>query len=124
MGDAQRGDDAIYFFAASLGLTRRLVVTDIPAQLPDEDGALVPGRYLLHIAELSANAKQITWVRTGKFGTTVPVAADVPAFPMSLASIMAVELNVRKGANDQIAAVNDLLGTTTNLYITQISRGS
>lgn len=125
MGDAQRGDDAIYFYAANLGRTRSLAATAAPTQLSDVDGALTPGRYLLHLGIVSNSA--VLWVATGKFkkGGVLVVAAAPPHFPMSSNRVVAIEINVRKGANDQIAAVAAGPGSPSGtLYITQISRGA
>ncbi|MCZ6868099.1 MAG: hypothetical protein O7G84_01185 [Gammaproteobacteria bacterium] len=124
MAEARRGDDDIAFFAASLGRTRALAVTDTAAEITDPDGALVPGRYLLHVANLSAGA--VVWVATGKFekgAAPLTVVAAAPHFPMSAATIVALELNILKEDNDRIAAIATGGGTGT-LYITQISRGA
>jgi hypothetical protein len=123
MGDAQRGDDALYFFAANLGDTRKLeVISANPVQLPDNGGRLTAGRYLLHISDLSGAGRQKVWVRLGKWGTTIPIEADVPAMPLQLGVIAAIEINVRKNDNDQIAAITSEGDAT--LYVTQISRGA
>ena len=121
MGDPQRGDDALYFFAANLGRTERLACSGVAIQRPDNLLALEPGRYLLHIADLQTPNTRV-WVTTGKFekGSTVSVVADVPHFPMHAEGIVAIEINVRKGDNDQIAAITG--GATATLFITQISR--
>lgn len=121
----ERGDDAIYYYAANLGLTRALSVTAAGVQLLDVDGPLVPGRYLLHLGTVSTSA--VIWVRAGKFekGTPLDIAAGVPHFPMSPSRILAIEVNVRKEDNDRIAAIAAGPGTPTGvLYITQISRGA
>lgn len=125
MGDAQRGDDAIYFFAADLGRSRELIASASAVQLLDKDGPLVPGRYLLHLGDTSNSAK--VWVATGPFkkSTVLAVAPGVPYFPMAENRIIAVELNVRKGVNDQVAAIAAGPGTPSGtLYITMISRGA
>lgn len=124
MGDAQRGDDSIAFFAATLGRTSALSVTDAGEQISDADGPLAPGRYLLHVANVSAPTVVI-WVATGAFesGGSIAVTTTVPFFPMSPATILAIELNIVKGHNDRIAAIATAGGTGT-LYITQISRGA
>lgn len=123
MGDAQRGDDAIAYYAATLGLTRRLSVTELGgvAQLVSTDGRLEPGRWLLHLGAMSNGATM--WIRMGKFNEPIDVSADVPAFPMSTTRIAAIEVNVRKGDNDTVAAVITGPGEATGeLYLTQISR--
>ncbi len=121
MGDAQRGIDAQAFYAAALGRTRKLACSSIAAQLSDIDGALPPMRYLLHVADISPTNRTI-WVATGEFikGKALPIADDVPYFPMSLSGVVAIEINVLKGSNDQIAAI--MTGGNGILYITEISR--
>jgi hypothetical protein len=126
MGDAQRGDDALYYYAANLGLTQAIAVTATPAQTSDIEGALTPGRYLLQIADVS-NSGTTIWVRTGKFekGVALSMVAGVPWFPMKPGGVIAIEINVRKGDNDRIAAVASGPGTPLGtLYVTQISRGA
>jgi hypothetical protein len=124
MGDAQRGDDALAFYAADLGRTREIPCSIVAAQLLDKDGPLKPGRYLLHISDVNPTSKKV-WVRTGKFekGTALPISASTPWFPMQLGGIMAIEFNVRKGHSDQVAAIMAGPGAPTAvLYITAISR--
>lgn len=123
MGDAQRGDDALAYFGATLGATRALGVSVAPAQTSDPDGPLPPGRYLLHISDLDPVAAKV-WVRMGKYvrGEVLGVAASPPAFPMQLGGIVAIEVNVRRGDNDRIAAVMAGILDTAVLYITEISR--
>ncbi len=121
MGDAQRGDDALAFYAANLGPTRALFASIAPVQLSDNDGALPPRRYLLHIADIDPPNLKI-WIKTGPFqkGVLLGVTASIPNFPMSLIGVQALEINVRKGDNDQIAVV--MSSGTGTLYITEISR--
>ena len=124
MGDAQRGVDALAFYAADLGRTRAISCSIAPAQLSDPDGPLVPGRYLLHISDVDPANKKI-WVRTGKFekGVTLPIIAGVPWFPMQLGGIVAFEFNALKGYSDQVAAIMPGPGNPSAiLYITRISR--
>lgn len=118
--DAHRGDDDIAFFAATLGRTIGIACSAVAAQIPDEEGALPAGRYLLHIADVTPKVAKL-WVATGKFeeAVAIAVAAAPPHFPMHLAGIVALELNVRRGFNDRIAAIMSV-GTGT-LYITKIS---
>lgn len=123
MGDAQRGDDAIYFYAANLGRTTALAVSVVSAQTPDSEGALPPGRYLLHLGDDVASTT-IVWVTAGPFtkGGTLTAVAAVPLFPMSTARIVTIEINVRKGDNDRIAAIASAGAGT--LFVTQVSRGA
>ena len=117
-----RGDDVIAYYAADLGKTRELALTNVSAQLPDAGGPLPPGRYLIHLGVLSALAA-VAWVKTGPFDIAVPLVATaaVPCFPMTVARVMAIEINVRKGHNDRVAAIMDAAFTGT-LYVTAISR--
>ena len=67
------------------------------------------------------------WVASGPFvkGVSVAVAPSAPYFPMSPARVVAVELNVRKGHNDQIAALVAGVGAPSGaLYVTMVSRGA
>lgn len=121
MGDAQRGDEAHAYFAAELGPTRKIDVTDVAAQLPSVEGALPEGRYLIFVDELSAPGKHTVWVRVGKFGDTIPVTVGVPNFPLSRSGMMGIEFNARKNHSDQIAAITES-GKTATLYITKVSR--
>lgn len=115
-----RSDDDVYFYAANLGRTERLACSAVSATRAAGDGALPPGRYLLHLGEQSAQTVRV-WVKTGKASDGVLVAtADVPCFPMVLSGVAAIEINVRKDDNDQVAAITD--GGTASLFITQISR--
>ena len=93
------------------------------AQRPDNALALPPGRYVLHIADVSSDGAKV-WVAMGKFAksVTLVVVASVPHFPMSATGIIAIEVNIRKGDNDQIAAITS--AGTANLYITQVSRAA
>lgn len=122
MGDAQRGDDSLAYFAATLGRTRALDVTAAASQLLDKDGALLAVRHLLHIADVSPT-NRVIWVRTGKFekGVILSITPGLPWFPMSLGGCSAIEINVRKEYDDQIAAVLSGAGSGI-LYITEISR--
>jgi len=121
VGSAQRGDDALYFYAADLGITHALEVTATASQLPDVVGALRPGRYLIHAVE-RVPAKTVVWIRTGKFvlGAALDIAAAPPWFPLRVDGIVAIEINVRKGHNDRIAAITD--GGSATLYVTRVSR--
>lgn len=126
-GSAHNAEDDIAFYAASLGITHKIVVGAAPSQLPDAGGPLVPGRWLLHLADVSKNTK--VWIRMGKFekgATPLVVAADVPHFPMHVAGLVAIEVNVRQGVNDQVAAIIDGPANppnpAANLYITLVSR--
>jgi len=111
--------DDLAFFAADLGETKVIAASNVAAQLSTVQGKLPAGRYLVHIADLSdPNAK--VWIRLGKFGDTVPVAAAVPSFPMSLSTIAAIEYTAREGHSDQIAAVTS--AGTANVYVTRVSR--
>jgi len=121
MGDAQRGDDALAYFGATLGATRALAASGAAAQTSDPDGPLPPGRYLLHISDVSLSAAKV-WVRMGAYvrGEVLPITAAPPAFPMQLGGIVAIEVNVRRHDNDRVAVV--MSAGTAILYITEISR--
>ena len=126
MGAAQQGTDAQDYFAAVLGKTRYLAVTSAPVQFSDADGPLVPGRYLLHIADtLPLNAPPMVWVNMGPFvkGETLAVAAETPyGPPFQDGRVLALEVNVRPGLNDQVSAIT--ASGSAILYLTRISRGA
>ncbi len=119
---AERGSDAFNFYSAKLGDTRELAASVAAAQTPDAGGPLPPGRYLLHIGNLSATTVKV-WLRTGKFvkGDTLNISAAVPACPFSLDGLMAIEINVHKEDNDRVAAITS--AGTASVYITPISQG-
>ncbi len=123
---AQRGDAALHFYEANLGLTLELTVIEASAvQTTDADGALPPGRYLLHISDTTNDAQ--IWVKTVKFvkGDTVGLTAGVPAMPFRVGLIIGLEFNVRRGDNDRVVAIASGPGVASGtLYITQISRGA
>jgi hypothetical protein len=124
MGTAQRGDDAIAFYAASLGRTTKLsAVAAASTQTTDVDGALPSGRYLIQILNV-VPATAIVWVKAGPFevGVVVTAEAGVPSFPLSREAIIAIEFNVVKKDSDRIA-VRTSAGTA-DVYITRISRGA
>lgn len=98
-------------------------MTAASVQTTDVNGPLVPGRWLLHIADVPNNAK--IWVRMRPFekGGTVVAVADVPDFPMHVDGIVTIEVNVRKRTNDRVAAIALGGGTPSgNLYLTLVSR--
>lgn len=126
MGGAQRGDAALHFYEANLGLTLALTVIEANAvQTTDAEGALPPGRYLLHINDTTNDAQ--IWVKTVPFkkGQTIVLAAGVPAMPFRAGFVVGLEFNVRRGDNDRIVAIASGPGIASGtLYITQISRGA
>jgi hypothetical protein len=75
----------------------------------------------LHVVDQSPQ-RAVTWVRTGPFekGVALDIVAGVPWFPLRSDGIVALEIHVRKGHNDRVAAITDT-GSAT-LYITRISR--
>jgi hypothetical protein len=68
----------------------------------------------------SASAKVFVRLRPWVAATTVTAVADAPDFPLHLAGLVAVEVNVRKGHNDRLAAITTTGAAT--LYATRISR--
>lgn len=122
---AARGDDAIAFYAADLGETRALAATTSGDQTTDVDGALVPGRYLIQIVNVSDSAA-IVWIHAGAFekGKPITLAAGPGRrrAPLSTQSVVAIETNVLKGDSDRIGAITTV-GTAT-VYVTRISRGA
>jgi len=119
---AEQGQDAIAFFAASVEETRALTLSASSAQIPDNDGALPPGRYLLLLRDTEVSSW--TWIQFGPFvkgGTvTATVGAGVDKLPLSRQAIIGFEVNINAGENDRIAAINESGGGT--LYMIRISR--
>jgi hypothetical protein len=117
--DAHNSKDDIAFFARDLGFTQVIAAGVAASQRADAEGPLEPGAYLVHIANLVGATT--VWIKTGKFGTVIPVTAAVPSFPMSPSTVSQREFVVVKGYNDQVAAITD--AGTANVYLTKVSRG-
>lgn len=126
MGNAQQGTDAQDYYAATLAETRYLAVTSSQSQLSDSDGPLIPGRYLMHISDSApAGSPPKVWVAMGPFakGVTLAVSAATPhGPPFQDGRVLALEVNVRKGYNDQVAAITS--SGSAVLYMTRISRSA
>lgn len=121
IGDV-RGDDAVAYYAGTIGATRSIAVADgVSATLRDADGPLEPGRYLMQVLNWTSSSAKI-WVRFGRFekGHSLEASAGPPNFPLAQRGIIALELNVLPGDNDRAAAIGDGGGGT--LYLTRISR--
>lgn len=116
-----RGDDVIAYYAGTLGFTRALDVGPTSTMIPDAEGALEPGRYLVQLLDCSASGMK-AWLAFGAFARagTVVAAAGPPHFPLGPRGLIALEFNVRKGDNDRVAVIGD--GGTARLYLTRISR--
>lgn len=116
-----RGDDVIAYYASTIGFTRALGVSAISAQVPDEQGPLEPGRWLLQLLDRQSAATR-AWLAFGPFRRGEPLVAVVgpPYFPMSGRGLIALEFNVRRGDNDRVAAVAE--NGTATLYLTRLSR--
>ena len=119
--DDVRGDDAIAYYAASIGFTRKLDISPVSAQLPDDGGPLEPGRYVIQLLKPSSSSV-IAFVQLGPFikGAPLIAVADAPSFPMQLGHLIAIEFNALLNVNNRVAGITDQ-GTAT-LYITRISR--
>jgi hypothetical protein len=117
---AVRGDDAVAFYAAKLGPTTLLASGVAAAQTPDADGALVPGRYLVQIANIVGAG--VTWIKMVPFvkGQTETLAVGVPAFPMQAGGVTSFTVNVLLNVNDRVVSVTS--AGTSNVYLTRISR--
>jgi hypothetical protein len=110
-----RPDDSLDFFGGDLGLSRKVTLTPVTAS----SDKLPPGRWL---AQLVGDLTNRVWVRTAPFSQAAPVAAvaDVPCTPMGAGGVVALELNVRPGFNDQISGISE--AATVRLILTPLSR--
>jgi len=112
---AARGDDLLDFYRRDPDKAIVLALTNVSAQIP---APLPPGRYLLI---LRAVAGVWAWFRAEPFvatGTVTVVAAQ--GIPLSPDAMQTIEINVRKGHNDRIAAITEAgVGT---LYIVPLAR--
>jgi len=110
------GDDRLDFYGADLGPSASVALTVAVARTVQ----LRPGRYLVQFLDTGANR---AWVRVGPYSATVPPTATtaVPSTPFGgTGGITAFEINVRKGHNDQIAAI--MAAGTGTMIVTPISR--
>lgn len=118
----EQGQDAIAFFAADVEETRALSLSTSSAQIPDVDGPLPPGRYMLLLRD--TDVSDWTWIKFGKFVTggtiTATVGPGADKLPLSRQAIIGFEINITPGRNDRIAAINESGGGT--LYMIRISR--
>lgn len=122
-----RGDDLMAFYAADLGITRKLEITNAAsAQITDADGAIEPGRYLIQVL-LGTGGKPTArcWLRFGKFvaAGTITATIAVPSFPVDPEGVYVFELNVRQGYNDRFAGIVAAAGAAHTVYFTRIDHG-
>lgn len=119
---AHRGDHDIAFYEADIGETRVLNVSTAFTETADEDGPLIPGRYLVQLMD-SAPTNLKCWVHVGPFeaGETLGgvAAPGRRRIPLSRQAAVAVELNVQTGHNDRIGGITSA-GSAT-LYVTRVS---
>lgn len=109
-------DDLRYFYAAGIGRSEELAITD--AGDTEVAEALSSGRYLLHILDATGRI----YVQQGAFGENDLVAAAAPAFPMDNDGIKAIEVVVLAGAGLNSIAARAIAAATATLVITKISR--
>lgn len=119
---AHRGDHDIAFYEAAIEETHRLDVTATYSQLPDVDGPLRPGRYLIQLFNPS-NDTAVCWVHVGKFEKAVSLAGTagpgVRRVPLSKQAIIAIETHVLVGHSDRIGAI--MSAGTGTLFVTRVS---
>ena len=120
MGGVAQGQDDIAFFAAYIEETRELSISTGSTQTSDDDGPLTPGRWLIQVRDTT----NYVWIKVGKYEKGIPLVATAGAaqkqFPLSLSGLIAIELNVREGDGDRIAAITEAGGGT--LYLSRVSR--
>jgi hypothetical protein len=95
----------------------------VSRQLVDDDGPLRPVRHLIQVANFSS-AGNTVWIKMGKFerGVALGVTAAPPNFPMQPGVVCSIEVNVRKGEDDQIAVTVSGNNVEADVFITEISR--
>lgn len=114
-----RPDDLLAFYQSDLGRARVLPLTAASAQIDDDDGPLEPGRYLFIFR---GAAGQWGWFKLGAFekGTPMDDAGIENGFPLSVDSIQAIEVNIRRGHNDRVAGILEAAGAA-KLYMCPLS---
>lgn len=106
-------DDLLDFYQNDLGPAQKLALAGASVATPK----LLPGKYLVQFTGLGANT---AWLRAGPHGPTPVVAvADVPSTPFVAAS-PPIEIDVRRGHNDQFAAI--MSAGTGTMFLTPRSR--
>jgi len=124
MSQAHHGDDDLAFYHADIGETRGPLQANAvaPVQFADVLGPLSPGRYLIQVTDLGGSGRQFVWVGMGAYGSTIPLTASagLQRFPFSSGGLIALEVNVRRGYNDQVAAITT--SSTADVYVSKVSR--
>lgn len=108
-------DDLLDYYACDLGPAQKVALT----VASDHTARLAPGRYLVQFTGLGAN---VAWLRAGPYSASSPVVAtaDVPSTPFLSGVRLWFEINVRKGHNDQLAAIMN--AATGTMIVTPLSR--
>lgn len=121
-------NDVRMFYAADLGPTRDLPLTAAgSAQIPDVDGALEPGRYLVQVfADAGGKPVDRCWLKFGKFvaGETLTATAAPPSYIVDPDGAYVFEIVIRGGYNDRLAGLVEAAGADHTVYLTRIDRGS
>lgn len=124
MAGAHEGDDDRAFYHASIGITFALLAVGVAgAQTSDDDGALLPGRYLIQVGNFSDPAA-LCWIHVGAWEESSPLALGAVAgrkrVPFVQGGLIAIETNVLTGDSDRIGAQSSI--GTCDVYITKVSR--
>lgn len=118
--------DERLFFRAGIGASIRLGLDGSSRQIPDVNGAIPPGKYVVQFLGLTA----IAWVRSAPFVKGETITAAVPAglaagatdtpneFPVDAAISTSFLLHVRSGINDRLAVI--LSAGTATMVMTQL----
>ena len=117
-----RGDHDIAFYEAALEETYELGVSTAFDETSDDDGPLIPGRYLIQLVAPTSSAT-LAWVHAGAFekGASLGGTADAGTkrFPLSGDGVKAVEFHVLKGYSDRIGVIAE--AGTGRLLISRVS---
>lgn len=119
---AHRGDHDKAHYEADIGETRAITVTIAGEELVEEEGPLIPGRYLLQFFQTSGAPSAICWVHVapweeGAIGPTT--GPGLQRVPLSGQAILGIEYHALTDHNDRVAAI--LTAGTGVLYMTRIS---
>lgn len=123
MGNAHRGDHDIAFYEATVGHTFQGAGTTAPSFVnSDGDGPLPPARYLIQLADTSAESV-ICWVGFEGFeegATASSIAGAGPKrIPLKRDTIVAIETNILEGEDDRM--ILETSAGTATVYVTRVS---
>lgn len=126
MAGSHEGKDDRAFFHAAIERTFELAAVDTGVQTSDDDGPMVPARYLIQAVDFDAPTT-VCWVHVGKFEKGSPISLVATAgkdkIPLKSDGVIAVEFNAVREHSDRIGAITTAGGTCT-VWITRVERTS